>query len=116
MIGLARQKGEKAAVGPRWAACGCSLLIAFSISTGSGAQQPTRARQRATVRQDPAQQPAPAPQQQPPSAQTPPPEQQTPPAQQPTTPPQTAPVTPPAAKTPPGKEQRLNLRERAWLT
>jgi HEAT repeat protein len=110
MIGLARHKGEKAVVGPLWAACGCSLLMAFSISVGRSAQQPARARQRATVRQDPAQQPAPTPQQQPPPPQTPPPEQQ------PRTPPQTAPVTPPAAKTPPGKEQRLNLRERAWLT
>jgi HEAT repeat protein len=118
MIGLARQQREKAVVGPIWAACGCSLLIAFSISVGRGAQQHPPARQRATVHQDPAQQPAPTPQQQPapetPPAQTPPP--QTPP-QQPTTPPQQgAPTTPPVSKTPPAKEKRLNLRERAWLT
>jgi len=117
MIGLARQKGEKAVVGPLWAACGCSLLMAFSLSVGRGAPQSAPARQRATVRQDPAQQPVPPPQQQSPPAQTPPgqtPPPQTP-AQQPTTSPQTAPVTPPAAKTPPAKEQHLNLRERAWL-
>jgi hypothetical protein len=117
MIGLARQKGEKAVVGPIWAACGCSLLMAFSLSVGRGAQQPARARQRATVRQDPAQQPAPAPQQQPPPEQTPPSQTppQTPPPQQPTTPPQTAPAAPPAAKTPPAKEKHLTERERAWL-
>jgi hypothetical protein len=114
MIGLARQKGEKAVVGPLWAACGCSLLIAFSISVGRGAQQPAPPRQRTTVRQDPTQQPAPTPQQQPPPDQTPP--AQTP-AQQPTTPaPQAAPVTPPASKTPPAKEKHLTERERAWLT
>ena len=65
MIGLARHKREKAVGGPLWAACGCSLLIAFSISAGRGAQQPTAPHQRATARQDPAQQPAPTPQQQP---------------------------------------------------
>src|SRR3984893_15489972 len=118
MIGLARQPGKKAGVGPLWAACGCSLLIAFSISVGRAAQQPVKARQRTTVHQDPAQQPAPTPQQEPPaqtpSAQNPPP--QAPPAEQPPTPPpQTAPATPPAAKTPTAKEKRLNLRERAWL-
>src|ERR1700719_467753 len=113
MIGLARHKGETAVVGPIWAACGCSLLIVFSISVGRAAQQPARARQRTTVRQDPAQQPAPIPQQEP-APQTPP--QQTPPADQPPTPtPQTAPSTPPAPKTPPAKEKRLTLRERAWL-
>src|ERR1700692_4112650 len=111
MIGLTRQKGEKAVVGPLWAACGCSLLMAFSISVGRGAQQPAPPAQRATLRQDPAQQPAPTPQQQPPPEQTPPP-QNPPPAQPPTpqhttTPPQTAPVTPPAAKTPPAKEKHL---------
>ena len=121
MIGLARQKGEKAVVGPLWAACGCSLLIAFSISVVRGAQQPPPARQRATVRQDPAQQPAPPPQQQPPPEQTPPPQNpppaQTPAPQQPTTPPpQATPVTPPASKTPPAKEKHLTERERAWLT
>jgi hypothetical protein len=117
MIGLARHKGEKAVVGPIWVACGCSLLIALSISAGRGAQQPARARQRSTVHQDPAQQPAPTSQQQPPPAQTPPaqiPPQTAP--QQPTTPPQqAAPATPPASKTPPAKEKRLTLRERAWL-
>ena len=65
MIGLARHKRGKAVVGPLWAACGCSLLIAFSIPGGMGAPQPTAPHQRATVRQDPAQQPAPTPQQQP---------------------------------------------------
>jgi HEAT repeat protein len=114
MIGLTRQKGEKAVVGPLWAACGCSLLIAFSLSVVRGAQQPPPARQRATVRQDPAQQPAPPPQQQPPPEQTPPP--QNPPPQQPTTPPpQATPATPPASKTPPAKEKHLTERERAWL-
>ena len=121
MIGLARHKGEKAVVGPLWAACGCCLLIAFSISAGRGAQQPTPPRQRATVRQDPAQQPAPTPQQQPPPEQTPPPQNpppaRTPAPQQPTTPPpQAAPATPPATKAPPAKEKRLTERERAWLT
>src|SRR6202140_5325908 len=115
MIGLTRQKGEKAVAGPLWAACGCSLLMAFSISAGRGAQQPAPPRQRATVRQDPAQQPAPTPQQQPPPPQNPPPAQ-TPPPQQPTTPPpQATPATPPASKTPPAKEKHLTERERAWL-
>jgi hypothetical protein len=114
MIGLARHKREKAVVGRLWAACGCSLLIAFSVSVGRGAQQPPPIRQRATVRQDPAQQPAPTPQQQPPPTQTSPPAQ-TPLPQQPTSPPQAAPTTPPAAKTPPAKEKHLTERERAWL-
>jgi len=119
MIGLARQQGKKAVVGPLWVVCGWSLLITFSISVGRAQQHPPN-RQRATVHQDPAQQPAPTPQQQPPPEQTPPaqtPPPQTPPAQQPTTPPeQAAPATPPATKTPPAKEKRLNLRERAWLS
>jgi len=120
MIGLARHKQEKAVVGPLWAACGCSLLIAFSISAGRGAQQPMTSHQRATVRQDPAQQPAPTPQQQPPPEQTSPsqtpPPAQTPTPQQPTSrPPQAAPATPPATKAPPTKEKRLTERERAWL-
>lgn len=121
MIGLARHKREKAVVGPLWAACGCSLLIAFSISAGRGAQQPAPPRQRATVRQDPAPQPAPppTPQQQPPAEQTPPPQTpppaQTPPPPQPTTPPQAAPTTSPAAKTPSAKAKHLTERERAWL-
>ena len=120
MIGLARHTAGKAVVGPLWAARGCSLLIAFSISVGSGAQQPAPVRQRAPVRQDPAQQPPPTPQQQPPPAQTPPsqtpPPQQTPAPQQSTTPPPpAAPATPPAAKTPPAKEKHLTERERAWL-
>jgi HEAT repeats len=113
VIGLARQNGEKAVVGCLWAACGCLLLIAFSMSAARGAQQPVRARQRATVHQDPAQQPAPTPQQQPPPEQTPPP--QTTPQQQPTPPQQAAPATPPASKIPPAKEKRLTERERAWL-
>jgi hypothetical protein len=121
MIGLARHTGQKAVAGPLWAACGCSILIVFSVSVAMGARQPARARQRATVRQDPAQQPAPPPQQQPPPReQTPPPQTPPPPTpppvQQPTTPPQTAPATPPASKTPPAKEKHLNLRDRAWLT
>jgi len=112
MIGLARHKGEKAVVGPLWAACGCSLLIVFSISVGRGAQLPGRARQRTTVRQDPAQQPPP---EQTPPLQNPPPTQ-TPPAQQPTAPPpQATPAAPPASKTPRAKEKRLTERERAWL-
>ena len=122
MIGLTRQQGEKAVVGALRAACGCTLLIAFSISVGR-AQHHLPARQQPTARQDPSQQPAPAPQQQPapetPPQQTPPqtPPPQTPPAQQPTTPPeQAAPAIPPASKTPPAKEKHLNLRERAWLT
>jgi HEAT repeat protein len=119
MIGLARQNGEKAVVGSLWAACGCSLLIEFSMSVAWGAQQPARARQRATARQDPAQQPAPTPQQQPPPEQNPPPQTpppQTTPQQPPSTPPQqAAPATPPASKTPPAKEKRLSERERAWL-
>jgi HEAT repeat protein len=113
MIGLARQQGKKAVAGPLWAACGCSLLIAFSISVGRAAQEPVKARQR-TTHQDPAQQPAPTPQQAPPAQETPP--AQTPPAEQPIKPPlQTAPAIPPAAKTPAAKEKRVNLRERAWL-
>jgi hypothetical protein len=121
MIGLVRHKREKAVVGPLWVACGWSLLIAFSISVGRGAQQPAPPpRQRATVRQDPAQQPAPTPQQQPPPAQPPPPQNpppaQTSPPQQPTAPPQAAPATPPASKTPVAKEKHLTERERAWLT
>src|ERR1700722_11272271 len=121
MIDLARHKRKKAVVGPLWVACGCSLLIAFSISAGRGAQQPAPPRQRATVRQDPAQQPSPTPQQQPPPEQPPPaqnpPPAQTPPQQQPTAPPQqAAPATPPASKIPPAKEKRLTERERAWLT
>jgi HEAT repeats len=115
MIGLARHKGEKAVVGALWAACGCSLVIALSISGRASDLQPTQARQRHTVRQDPGQQPAPTPQQEPPPAPEKPPAQ-TPP-QQPTTPlQQAAPVTPPTAKAPPAKETRLTLRERAWLT
>ena len=114
MIGLTRQNGERAVVGTLWVACGCSLLIAFSISVGR-AQQHQPARQQPTAHQDPAQQPAPTPQQHPPPEQTPP--VQNPPPHQPTTPPpQTAPATLPATKTPPEKEKRLNLRERAWLT
>jgi len=119
MIGLARHKGEKGEVGPLWAACGCSLLLAFSISAGRAAQQPPPHRQRATVRQDSPQQPAP-PQQQPPPEQAPPPQNsppptQAPPPQQPTTSPQAGPATPLAAKTPPAKEKHLTERERAWL-
>jgi hypothetical protein len=120
MIGRARHKGEKAVVGPLWATCGCSLLFVLSISAASDAQQPVPPRQRTTVRQDPAQQPAPTAQQQPPPEQTPPqqnpPPTQTPPPQQPTTPPQqAAPATPPVPKTAPAKEKRLTERERAWL-
>ena len=103
MIVLARQKREKAVVGRLWAACGCSLLMAFSIAAGAGEARPVQAQQRAKARQDPAQQPAPTPQQQPPP-ETPAPQ---------TPPPQTAPA--PAAKTPPAKEKRLTERERAWL-
>jgi hypothetical protein len=114
MIGRARQKGKKAVVGLLWAACGCSLLFAFSISTGSGAQQPVPPRQRTTVRQDPAQQPAPTAQQQPPPEQTPPP-QNPPPTQPPPPPPQATPATPPPSKMPLAKEKRLTERERAWL-
>ena len=115
MLGLARQKWEKAAGTPVWAACGCSLLIAFSTVAGVGEPRDAQGRQRNTVHQDPAQQPAPTPPQEPPQQQTPPPQQQTPTAQQPTTPPQTAPNTPPASKTPPEKGKRLTERERAWL-
>jgi HEAT repeats len=117
MIGLARHKGEKAVVGALWAACGCSLVIALSISGRAGELQATQARQRHMVRQDPAQQPAPTPQQEPPPQPAPEkPPAQTPP-QQPTTPPQqAAPTTPPTAKAPPAKETSLTLRERAWLT
>src|SRR6202163_604034 len=114
MIGLARHNGEKALVGPLWAACGCSLLIVVRISAGVGEARPLQARQRAKVHQDPGQQPAPAPPQQP-APETPPqtpPPQQTPPA---TPPPQAAPPTPPA-KTPPAQGKRLTERERAWLT
>jgi hypothetical protein len=117
MIGLVRHKGEKAVVGALWAACGCSLVIALSISGRAGELQATQAPQRHMVRQDPAQQPAPTPQQEPPPQPAPEkPPVQTPP-QQPTTPPQqAAPTTPPTAKAPPAKETRLTLRERAWLT
>src|SRR6202047_3376022 len=117
MIGLVRHKGETAVVGPLWAACGCSLLIAVSISAGMGEARPEQGRQRANARQDPGQQPAPTPPQQPapetPPAQTPPP--QTPPQQPATPPPETAPTSP-SAKTPPAKGKRLTERERAWLT
>jgi len=111
MIGLARHKGEKAVVGPLWAACGCSLLIAFSISAGAGEPRPAQAPQHARAHQDPAQQPAPAPQQQRP----PEPPQQTPPPQPATPPPETTPASP-TTKTPPAKGKRLTERERAWLT
>src|SRR3981081_1391577 len=69
MLGLARHKGEKAVVGPLLAACGCSLLIVFSISAGAGEKRPVQGRQRARGHQDPAQQPAPTPPQQSPPAQ-----------------------------------------------
>ena len=117
MIGLARHKKEKAVVGPLWAACGCSLLMAFSIVAAVSEPQAAQAQQHAKTRPDPAQQPAPTPQQQPPPEtpppQTPPP--QTPPSQPATPPAQTAPPSP-TAKTPPAKEKRLTERERAWLT
>jgi HEAT repeats len=118
MIGLVRHKGETAVVGPLWAACACSLLIVVNISAGMGEARPEQGRQqRANVRQDPGQQPAPTPPQQPapetPPAQTPPP--QTPPQQPATPPPETAPTSP-TAKTPPAKGKRLTERERAWLT
>src|ERR1700730_18072346 len=114
MLGPARHKGERAVVGPLLAACGCSLLIVFSISAGAGEKRPVQGRQRARVHQDPAQQPAPTPPQQPPP-ETPPratQANQPPPA---TPPAQAAPPTP-AAKTPPAQGKRLTLRERAWLT
>jgi HEAT repeat protein len=115
MVGLARQKWKKAAGAPVWAACGCSLLIAFSTAAGAGELRDVQGRQRSSVHQDPAQQPAPTPQQEPPP-QTPPAQQQNPPAQQPATPLQTAPPSPaPAAKTPPANGKRLTERERAWL-
>jgi HEAT repeats len=114
MLGFARQKWEKAAGAPVWAACGCSLLIAFSTAAGAAELRDVQGQQRSSVHQDPPQQPAPTPQQEPPP-QTSPAQQQTPPAQQPTTPPQTAPTTPPASKTPLAKGQRLTERERAWL-
>src|ERR1700733_1270473 len=109
MFRFARQKWEKAAGAPVWAACGCSLLIAFSTAAGAGGPRDGKSRQRSSVHQDPAQQPAPPPsQQQPPAGQTPPPQ---------TTAPQTGPPSPaPATKTPPAKEKRLTERERAWLT
>jgi HEAT repeats len=112
MLRFARQKWEKAVGAPVWAACGCSLLIAFSTAAGVGQPRDAQGRQRSGVHQDPAQQPAPPPQQPP---QTPPAQPQTPPAQQPTTPPQTAPTVPSASKTPPAKGKRLTERERAWL-
>jgi hypothetical protein len=114
MLRFARQKWERAVGAPMWAACGCSLLIAFSTAAGVGQSRDAQGRQRSSVHQDPAQQPAPPPQQEPPS-QTPPAQPQTPAAQQPTTPPQTAPTVPPASKTPPAKGKRLTERERAWL-
>jgi hypothetical protein len=114
MLRFARQKWERAVGAPVWAACGCSLLIAFSTAAGVGQPRDAQGRQRSSVHQDPAQQPAPPPQQEPPP-QTPPAQPQTPPAQQPTTPPQTAPTVPPASKTPPAKGKRLTERERAWL-
>jgi len=113
MLRFARQKWEKAVGAPVWATCGCSLLIAFSTAAGVGQPRDGQGRQRSSVHQDPAQQPAPTPQQEPPP--TPPAQQQTPPAQQPTTPPQTAPTAPPASKTPLAKGKRLTERERAWL-
>jgi hypothetical protein len=114
MLRFARQKWERAVGAPVWAACGCSLLIAFSTAAGVGQPRDAQGQQRSSVHQDPAQQPAPPPQQEPPP-QTPPAQPQTPPAQQPTTPPQTAPTVPPASKTPPAKGKRLTERERAWL-
>lgn len=113
MLRLARQKWEKAVGAPVWAACGCSLLIAFSTAAGVGQPRDGKGRQRSSVHQDPAQQPAPPPQQGPPP--TPPAQPQTPPAQQPATPAQTAPTAPSASKTPPAKGKRLTERERAWL-
>lgn len=116
MIGFARHQREKAVVMPLWAACGCALIFVFSMHAGMSATQPPQARQRATVRQDPGQQPAPPPQQQPAPEQNQP--AQTPPPPTPPVPPPphtTPPPEHPAAKSPMAKEKRLTLRERAWL-